>query len=354
MSRFFSAKYSQLKPYVPGEQPRDRRYIKLNTNESPFPPAPKAIEYASEAAKDVQLYSDPNCTAITQKAAEVYGVRPQQIFFGNGSDEVLYLAFLAFCDNQTPAYFPDITYGFYKVFAQFMGIEGVQIPLDADFNIQIEDYFGLDGTVFIANPNAPTGKLLGLAQIESILKKNPDRVVVIDEAYIDFGGESAVKLIDQYENLLVVQTFSKSRSLAGARLGMAFGNEALITDLRTAKFSVNPYNVNAMTMAAGLGALEEETYTRHNCEKIMENRKETTRCLRAMGFTVLDSMTNFVLAGCPRISGGELYKKLKERGILVRYFDTDRLRPYVRITIGTKEQMESLLVAIKEILEVTP
>ena len=286
--------------------------------------------------------------------AELFGVKPQQVFFGNGSDEVLYLAFLAFCDDQTSAYFPDITYGFYKVFAQFMGTQGIQIPLDDNFDIQIEDYFGLAGTIFIANPNAPTGKLLSLLQIEEILQKNPDRVVVIDEAYIDFGGESAVKLIDRYENLLVVQTFSKSRSLAGARLGVAFGNEDLITDLRTAKFSINPYNVNSMTMAAGLGALEEEAYTRQNCKTIMENREETTKRLRGLGFTVLDSMTNFVLAGSPRISGGVLYSELKKRGILVRYFDTDRLRPYVRITIGTKEQMESLLTAIKEILEVTP
>jgi len=352
MSRFFSEKYKSLKPYVPGEQPRDKRYIKLNTNESPFPPSPKAQQYASEAAKNLQLYSDPDCTAITRQAAELFGVKPSQIFFGNGSDEVLYLSFLAFCDKKTPAYFPDITYGFYKVYADFLGIPSVIIPLDQDFDINIERYFCSSGTIFIANPNAPTGKLLHLMQIAQILERNPNRVVVVDEAYIDFGGESAIKLIDRYENLLVTQTFSKSRSLAGGRLGMAFGNEALITDLRTAKFSINPYNVNAMTMAAGLGALQDEAYTKENCRIIMENRTYTSNQLRERGFEVLDSMANFILAGHPDVPGADLYAQLKNRGILVRYFDSPRLRPYVRITIGTKEQMDQLLVAIDEILEV--
>ena len=353
MSRYFSRKYKDLKPYVPGEQPRDRQYLKLNTNESPFPPSPKAQQYAAEAAENLQLYSDPTCTAITQKMASLYGVKPSQVFFGNGSDEVLYLAFLAFCDQSTPAYFPDISYGFYKVFAQFTGIPATQIPLKEDFSIDAQDYLNLDGTIIIANPNAPTGLLLPLTQIEMILQANPDHVVIVDEAYIDFGGESAVKLVDRYENLLVVQTFSKSRSLAGGRLGVAIGNPALIQDLQTAKYSINPYNVNAMTMAAGLGALEDEAYTRGNCKTVMENRTYTTNELRKLGFTVLDSMTNFVLAGNSQISGGELYTALKEKGILVRYFDTDRLRSYVRITIGTKKQMDQLLDAIKEILEVS-
>lgn len=351
MSRFFSTKYSKIKPYVPGEQPRDRRYIKLNTNESPFPPSPRAQRYAAEAAHNLQLYSDPECTAIKESMARCKGVRSSQIFFGNGSDEVLYCAFLAFCDDATPAIFPDITYGFYKVFAQFLGIPYTQIPLEEDFTIDIAPYLGAGKTVFIANPNAPTGQLLTLAQIEKILRSNPDNVVVIDEAYIDFGGESAVKLIDRYENLLVVQTFSKSRSLAGGRLGMAFGSEELIQDLRTVKFSINPYNVNSMTMAAGLGALEDEAYTRENCKKIAENRAFTTQQLKQLGFAVLDSAANFILAAHPAVPGGELYKKLKEMGILVRYFDTDRLAPYVRITIGTRQEMETLLRDVTQILE---
>ena len=352
MSRFFSEKYKSLKPYVPGEQPRDKRYIKLNTNESPFPPSPKAQRLAAQAAENLQLYSDPDCTEITKQAAELFGVKPSQIFFGNGSDEVLYLSFLAFCDHKTPACFPDITYGFYKVYADFLGIPAVVIPLDQDYNINIEQYFCSSGTIYIANPNAPTGKLLELADIRKLLEHNPNRVVVIDEAYIDFGGESAVKLIDEYDNLLVTQTFSKSRSLAGGRLGMAFANEALITDLKTAKFSINPYNVNAMTMAAGIGALQDEAYTRENCRIVIENRKYTTAQLRERGFAVMDSMANFILAGHPDVSGLDLYTQLKQRGILVRYFDSERLRPFVRITIGTKEQMDKLLTAIDGILEV--
>lgn len=353
MSRYFSSKYSALKPYVPGEQPRDKRYIKLNTNESPFPPSPKAQEYARKAAENLQLYSDPECAALTTKMAQLYGISGNQVFFGNGSDEVLYLAFLAFCQEGKPVYFPDITYGFYKVYADFLKLDAVQIPLQEDFSINVEDYCYKDGPIFIANPNAPTGKLLSLAAIEKILQTNKENVVVIDEAYVDFGGESAVKLIDKYENLLVTQTFSKSRSLAGARLGMGFANGALITDLRTAKYSINPYNVNAMTMAAGLGALEDEDYTRKNCRTIMENREFTTEELRKLGFTVVESMTNFVLAGSPKITGKDLYEKLKGKGVLVRYFGTERLSPYVRITIGTKQQMETMLTGIKEILEET-
>jgi len=352
MSRFLSEKYHSLKPYVPGEQPRDQRYIKLNTNESPFPPSPKAQQYSAETGKNLQLYSDPDCADLTATAAKLFGVKPSQIFFGNGSDEVLFLSFMSFCDQKTPAYFPDITYGFYKVYAEFLGIPAMVIPLDDEFNIPVERFFCASGTIFIANPNAPTGKLLSLLQIERILTHNPNRLVVIDEAYIDFGGESAIKLIDQYDNLLVVQTFSKSRSLAGGRLGMAFGNEALIGDLKAAKFSVNPYNINSMTMAAGIGALEDEAYTRQNCRAIMENRKHTTEGLRELGFTVLDSMANFVLAGHPDVPGCDLYTQLKARGILVRYFYSARLQPYVRITIGTREQMDALLCAMKEILEV--
>ena len=353
MSRFFSSKYDGLKPYVPGEQPRGRTYIKLNTNESPFRPSPKAQLYAAQAAENVQLYSDPECTALVEKMAEMKGLKPSQVLFGNGSDEVLYLAFLAYCDQNTPAIFPDITYGFYKVFAQSLNLPYTQIPLQEDFSIRIEDYFGAGKTIFIANPNAPTGQLLSLSQIEAILQNNSDNVVVIDEAYIDFGGESAISLLDRYENLLVTQTFSKSRSLAGGRLGMIFGSEAMISDLKSLKYSINPYNVNSMTMAAGLGALEDEAYTQANCAKIKENRAFTTQQLRQLGFRLADSCANFVFASHPGISGGDLYAKLKEKGILVRYFDSERLRPYVRITIGTMEEMEALLKAITEILEET-
>ena len=353
MSRFFSSKYDALKPYVPGEQPRGRSFIKLNTNESPFQPSPKAQQYAAQAAKNTQLYCDPECTALVEKMAEVKGLKPSQILFGNGSDEVLYLAFLAYCDEKTPAIFPDITYGFYKVFAQSLNLPYTQVPLQEDFSISIADYFGAGKTVFIANPNAPTGQLLTLSQIEEILQNNPDNVVVIDEAYIDFGGESAISLLPHYENLLVTQTFSKSRSLAGGRLGVIFGSEEMIADLKAIKYSINPYNVNSMTQAAGIGALEDEEYTRKNCETIKENRAFTTEQLRKLGFKMADSYANFVFAAHPQMSGGTLYSKLKEKGILVRYFDTERLRPYVRITIGTRQEMESILAATRDILEET-
>lgn len=351
MSRFFSEKYADLTPYTPGEQPRGRTYVKLNTNESPFPPSPRALALAGEAAKQVQLYSDPCCTALTQKAARVFGVQPEELIFSNGSDEVLNFAFMAFCDESHPAIFPDITYGFYKVFAALNGIPFHQIPLTEDFTVKVSDYMGQNATIFLANPNAPTGLYLSLDQIEAIVQSNPNNIVVIDEAYIDFGGESAVPLTRKYENLLVVQTFSKSRSMAGARLGVAIGSKALIQDLNTIKYSTNPYNVNSMTMAAGLGALEDEAYFRENCQKIMENRTFTLSKLREMGFEGTQSMTNFVFVKHPAIPGKTLYGKLREKGILVRHFDTPRLTDYIRVTIGDAGQMAAFLAATQEIME---
>lgn len=351
MSRYFSEKYASLTPYTPGEQPRDQQYIKLNTNESPFPPSPKAQQRATEEAVKLALYSDPTCGALTAEAARVLGVDEDEIIFSNGSDEVLNFAFMAFCDESHPAIFPDITYGFYKVFAQLNGVPYQQIPLKEDFTIDIGEYIGKNATVFIANPNAPTGLYLGLDKIEAIVKSNPHNIVVIDEAYIDFGGESAIPLTQKYDNLLVVQTFSKSRSMAGARLGFAVGCKALIQDLNTIKYSTNPYNVNRMTMAAGLGALEDDAYFRANCKKIMDNRAWTTAELEKMGFTVLPSLTNFVFAKNDAIPGEELYLQLKAKGILVRHFDTPRLTDYVRITIGDEAQMGAFIRTTKEILE---
>ena len=353
MSRFFSEKYRNLVPYVPGEQPKDMKYIKLNTNESPFPPSPRALELAAEAAKKLQLYSDPECKVLTTKASEILGVPADQILFTNGSDEALNFAFMAFCDQNRPAVFPDITYGFYSIFADLNGVPYTQIPLKEDFTIDVSDYVGANATIFIANPNAPSGLMLSLDQIEEIVKGNPDNVVVIDEAYVDFGGESAIKLIQEYENLLVIQTFSKSRSMAGARLGFCVGSKALIADLNAIKFSTNPFNVNAMTMAAGLGALEDEEYFRENCRKILENRAWTTEKLRDMGFNVADSTTNFVLAKHPKLVGKQLYLDLKARGILVRHFDTVRLTDYVRVTVGSREEMAAFIAAVKNILEET-
>ena len=351
MSRFFSERFNALTPYVPGEQPKDTRYVKLNTNESPFPPSQKAREYADLAKEKVQLYSDPECTALKKTFCDLYNVAPGEVIFTNGSDETLSFAFMAFCDEKTGAAFPDITYGFYPVFAQLYGVDYREIPLKEDFSIDPNDYKNLHRTIFIANPNAPTGMTLTLSQIEEILRANPDNVVVIDEAYVDFGGESAVGLIRQYDNLLVTQTFSKSRSLAGARLGFAIGSKALIADLNTLKFSTNPYNVNAVTQAMGRGALEDEAYTKANCQTIIDNRRFLTEELKKLGFSVLPSKANFVFAKSNRIDGETLYLKLKERGVLVRHFTAERIKDYNRITVGTKEQTEILIKNIKEILE---
>lgn len=351
MSRFFSEKYTSLTPYTPGEQPRDQRYVKLNTNESPFPPSPKAQQRAMAEAGKLQLYSDPCCTDLTAQAAQVLGIDPEEIIFSNGSDEILNFAFMAFCDQKHPVIFPDITYGFYQVYAKLNGVPYTQIPLKADYTVGVSDYVNQNSTIFIANPNAPTGLCLTLDQIETIVQSNPNNVVVIDEAYIDFGGESAIPLTKKNDNLLVVQTFSKSRSMAGARLGFAVGCKALIRDLNTIKYSVNPYNVNRMTMAAGLGALEDGEYFRANCRKIMDNRTWTTNQLEALGFTVLPSMTNFVFAKNDAIAGKELYAQLKARGILVRHFDTPRLTDFIRVTIGDESQMTTFIQAIKEIME---
>ena len=352
MSRFFSHRLDKLVPYTPGEQPRDMQYIKLNTNESPFPPSPAVIEAAKAEAGRLQLYSDPTCRELTDKLASLYGVSPEQVILTNGSDEVLNFAFMAFADEDHPLVFPAITYGFYPVFAELNRIPYEEIPLKEDFSVDYRDYLNLGGkTIVIANPNAPTGLCLTLGEIEEIVRTNPDGVVVIDEAYVDFGAESAVKLVDKYENLLVTQTFSKSRSLAGARLGFGIGNKALIADLHTVRYSTNPYNVNRMTAAAGHAALCDNDYYMANCQIIMENRAYTTDALRALGFEVLPSLTNFVFAKTDRIGGEALYLELKRRGILVRHFGKASITDYNRITIGTKEQMEAFIAAVTSILE---
>ena len=351
MSRFFSEKYAALTPYTPGEQPRERKFIKLNTNESPFPPSEKAVRAAARAAEELQLYSDPTCKALAEKVAERYEISTDELILVNGSDEVLNFAFMAFCDECHPAAFADITYGFYEVFAELHNIPYEKIPLREDFSIGVEDYVGIKKTIFIANPNAPTGKTISLADIERILQSNPDNVVVIDEAYVDFGTESAVPLIRKYDNLLVTQTFSKSRSMAGARLGFGIGSKALIADLHTIRFSTNPYNVNRMTMAAGIGVMEDEAYTQRNCQTVCENRTFAMAELKKMGFEMTDSKANFIFAKHSAIAGGDLYAKLKERGILVRHFEKPRIKDYNRITVGTREEMQALLDAVRQILE---
>ena len=351
MSKFFSAKYAGLTPYVPGEQPKDAQYVKLNTNESPFSPPQSVVDAVQKECGKLQLYSDPESALLTQKMAETLGVKPTQVLMTNGSDEALNFAFMAFCDETHPIVFPDISYGFYSVFAKLNGIPYKTIPLKDDFLVDYRDYLGVKANVVIANPNAPTGLALARSEVEEILKSNPENVVIIDEAYVDFGGESCVSLIDKYENLLVTQTFSKSRSLAGARLGMAIGNEKLIADLNTIKYSTNPYNVNRMTAAAGFAALCETEWFETCVRTICENRETTKTRLQELGFTVLDSKTNFLFAKSNKISGEELYKELKARGVLVRHFNGERVKDYVRITVGTAEQMQILLEKTEEIMK---
>ena len=351
MSRFFSEKYKKLVPYTPGEQPTGMKYIKLNTNESPFPPSPKAVEYAKEAAKRLNLYPDPECRELTELMAKTLGVEPDEVLMTNGSDEILNFAFMAFCDENHPAIFPDITYGFYNVFAELNGVPYEEIPLKDDFTIDINDYIGAEKTIFIANPNAPTGIALSLEEVEEIVKSNPNNIVVIDEAYVDFGNESSVSLIHKYDNLLVTQTFSKSRSLAGARLGMGIASKEIIRDLNTVKYSTNPYNINRMTMATGIGILEDGEYTLSNCKTIEKNREYTVSELKRLGFEMTNSTANFVFAKHPLVSGKEIYLKLKEQGVLVRHFDKEKITEYNRITIGTLDEMKILIKTLEGILE---
>jgi len=350
MSKYFSQKYKSLVPYVPGEQPKDNDYIKLNTNESPYPPSEKAVKLAGEYAKKLHLYPDPTCGELVKQLSEMLGVGKDQVLLTNGSDEILNFAFMAYCDDKTPAVFPEITYGFYKVFAQINNLPYGEIPLNEDFTINVEDYIGVNKTVFIANPNAPTGIALPLSDIERIVSSNPDNVVVIDEAYVDFGCESAVALVDKYPNLLVTQTFSKSRSMAGARLGFGIGSKELIADLNAVKYSTNPYNINSMTMAAGIGCLSDDEYTKANCLEIQKNREYTKAELEKLGFTCTDSKTNFIFAKSDSKTGEEIYQKLRENGILVRHFSDKKIADYNRITIGSREQMEKLVSTLSNIL----
>lgn len=351
MSKFLIEKYRTLKPYVPGEQPKERRYVKLNTNESPFPPSPKAVARAKEQLEKLMLYPDPDCRALTEAIAKEYGVSPERVIVTNGSDEALDFAFTAYCDERTPAVFPDITYGFYKVFAALNGVSAKEIPLKADFTIEVEDYIRTDGTVFIANPNAPTGLFLPVFEIEKIVAANSKRVVVVDEAYVDFGGESCIPLTEKYDNLLVVQTFSKSRSMAGARLGFAVGSKSLVEDLQKIRYSTNPYNVNRVTAAAGLGAIEDREYFRANCEKIVSNREYAAKELKRLGFTVTDSAANFLFVKHDKLGGAALYEKLRKRGVLVRHFNQTRIDEYNRITVGSLAEMQTLVKEIESILE---
>ena len=351
MSRFFSEKYIDLEPYVPGELPKNKREIKLNTNENPYPPLQEVTDAVAEESRKLNLYSDPDSLDLRRALADNLEVPEDHLIVTNGSDEILNFAFMAFCDDHIPAVFPDVTYGFYPVFAQINQLPYREIPLKDDLTIDINKFFQVAGTLFIANPNAPTGIALKKSEIEQILQNNTYNVVVVDEAYMDFGAESCLPLVEAYDNLLVTRTFSKSRSLAGARLGVGIAQPELIADLNAVRNSTNPYNVNRLTAAAGIACLKHDDYNMENCRKIIETRSWSERALKDLGFEMTTSRTNFLFARHPDISGDELYKRLKDRGILIRHFKGQRICDYNRITIGTPEQMEKLVEAIKEILE---
>lgn len=352
MSRFLNSKYQKLEAYTPGEQPRDMKYIKLNTNESPYPPSQGVLDAVnSEEAANLRLYSDPECKHLKEAIADLYKVGTENIYLSNGSDDILNFSFMAFAGNGVKAAFPEISYGFYKVYAELYGLDYTKIPLKEDFSVDADDYCNLNCFIVIANPNAPTGKTISKEDIIRILETNPDNVVLIDEAYVDFGGESVYPLIKAYKNLLVVQTFSKSRSMAGARLGFAFGDKELIDDLNRIKFSTNPYNLNRITLVAGEAAIKENDYYINNCKKIIETRDYTTSELKKLGFEVIDSKANFIFAKCSKIDGEDLYKSLKSKGILVRHFSDKKISDFIRITIGAKEDMETFIATVKKILE---
>lgn len=350
LSPFLGSIARNISPYVPGEQPKDRRYTKLNTNENPYPPAPEVQALLTQrGGEDLSLYPDPDNTELTKKMAETYGLRPEQVFAGGGSDEVLAYAFMAFFDAGDTVYFPDITYGFYQVYANLFGLTARTLPLREDFTIELSDYFGLDGNIFLANPNAPTGICLTVPEIQQILDNNPNRLVVVDEAYIDFSsGQTMIPYIHQYNNLLVVQTFSKSRALAGMRLGFGFGNAALMDGLNRIKYSFNPYNIDRISSDVGVASLSNPAYFSTRVAKIVETRENTQKALAALGFEVLPSETNFLFATHPKLSAKELYGFLRDNGVLVRYFPKERIDEYLRITIGTEEDMNCFLKVVAE------
>lgn len=351
MSKYIDSAFAPLKEYVPGEQPKDKKYIKLNTNESPYPPSPSVIKaISSDEVCDLRLYSDPESSVLKKAIADVYGVESKNVFVSNGSDEILNFAFMLY-GNINGAVFPEISYGFYKVFCDLYGIEKTMVPLEEDFTIDKSKYMNTGRFTVIANPNAPTGIEMSKEDIEEIIASNKNSVVLIDEAYIDFGGTSCYELIKKYDNLIVCRTFSKAYSLAGARLGYCFANEELIKDLEKIKYSTNPYNINRLTQKAGVAAMAENDYYMTNCKKIAATRQYTAEELSLLGFEVLSSKANFIFAKHESISGGDIYTMLRERGILVRHFTDERIKDYNRITIGSREEMEALVKAMKEIVK---
>ncbi|HFG6899712.1 TPA: histidinol-phosphate transaminase [Acinetobacter baumannii] len=350
--RFWSPEVRELEPYVPGEQPKIQNLLKLNTNENPYPPSPKVVEAVQavlhEQADVLRLYPDPDATALKQAIAKQQDIDVSQVFVGNGSDEVLAHIFKAFFLQDEPILYPDITYSFYPVYSQFFGTKTKEIPLNENFEIDVRDYTQPNGGVIITNPNAPTSIALSLAEIEQVLQANPDRVVVIDEAYVDFGAESAVSLINRYENLVVCQTTSKSRSLAGLRVGFAIAQSHLIAALEAVKNSFNSYPIDHFAIAAAVASFEDQAYFEEQCQKVITSREKLVRDLTELGFNVLPSKANFIFATHSQHDAGQLAQKLREQGIIVRYFNKPRINQFLRITVGTDEQNARLVQTLKQ------
>ncbi len=351
MSRFWSPVVHGLSPYVPGEQPKRDNLVKLNTNENPYGPSPKVIEaIRGELGDGLRLYPDPAASQLRQAAADYHGLKPEQVFAGNGSDEVLAHLFCALFQHDQPLLFPDITYSFYPVYCGLYGIDYETVPLADDFSLRVDDYIRPNGGIIFPNPNAPTGRLLALEEIERLLQANRDSVVVVDEAYIDFGGESAVSLIDRYPNLLVIQTFSKSRALAGLRIGLAMGHEQLIEGLERVKDSFNSYPMDRLAIAAGVASFEDEAYFRDTCKLVMDARRQLVEALTELGFDLPPSHANFIFARHPGRDAVKLAAALREQGVIVRHFNKPRIDQYLRITVGTPEQNGALLEALRGLL----
>ncbi len=353
MSKFLCEKYSNLEPYVPGEQPKDREYIKLNANETSMQPSPKVLEILkSSRMKKLGFYADPDAREFRNAVAERYDVNINQVFAGNGSDEVLGLIFLAFFDQNSKIAYPDITYGFYKVFAKSFGIDGMQIPLKEDFTVDVDGFIESKRHIILANPNAPTGFILPVSEIERMVKSNPERLVIIDEAYIDYdkSNQSCIPLIKKYKNLLVVHTMSKSKNLAGAHIGYCIGDESLIEDLNGIKFSFNPFSLSDISVAVGTAAIKDREYYDRCVSEIIENREYLKKELKNLGFEVLDSKTNFIFVRHSDLSAEFYNKMLRKNGILARHYNIDRISDFLRITIGTRDEMNSVIEATKSIL----
>ncbi|WP_223191793.1 histidinol-phosphate transaminase [Propionispora hippei] len=352
MSKYWSKAVQGLDPYIPGEQPKDKVYVKLNTNENPYPPSPKAVQAMQAAADDkLRLYPPPACDELRDTIGAYYGLKKEQVFVGNGSDEVLAFSFMAFFDPGSPILFPDITYSFYPVYAALFHIDYQLVTLNEDFSIPVEGFWQPNGGIIFPNPNAPTGRYLSLAAIETILRKNRDQVVIVDEAYIDFGGESAVKLLRNYDNLLIIQTLSKSRSLAGLRVGFALGSVELIEALDRVKNSINSYTLDRIALAGAVEAFKDEVHFEETRQKIMATRQRVVVSVEKLGFEVVPSTANLIFISHPIVPAERIFRELRERGVLVRYFKKPRIDNFLRVSIGSDEEMDCFLTALRDIVK---